>query len=1034
MGRFTLVTGIAAAIAALLFSGSAPLHAQNREIRGRITDSSSEGVIGAGILVQGTASGTVSDEDGNFHIQAASDAVLEISALGYVSQTVGVEGRQVLEIVLETDINQLEKVVVVGYGTRKVASLTTAVSTIDDEQVKTTVHSSLAQRLQGKVSGLNIRQQSGAPGSYDAAINIRGFGTPLIIVDGVVRLSAADFQKLNPEDIESISVLKDGAAAIYGMNAANGVILVTTKRGSKGRASFSYDASFTLSSPTDIPEMADAWQFAVMKNEANTNVGLNPIYTPEELAAWKEGVAGHESTDWYSLIMKDRTFSQQHTLSASGGTDAVKYYVSAGWLSDPGLLRNGSMNYDKYTVRSNLTAQLTPNLKAEVDISGFYEKNSRPATSFMEIIRGAVGEQPMHHPYANDNPEYPAYVYDGQVLNPVALSDPDISGYWRSTAKSLKTTANLIYEGPFTKGLTLKGTAFYEHGSSIVKNLVKSYKLYSYDSDTGSYPYTVQQSPTNLNLSSSDGNGLMLSAQVSYDRTFAQAHHVAATGVYEQRSGWSSSIGAARDFSVYLTDQLQFGDSENQRTSSTEGETGFKSLIGRVSYDDRDRYILEYAFRRDGSYRYHPDHRWGFFPVYSAAWRMSEEPFMKKHVPFVSNLKLRLSYGIVGEDAGAEFQYVGGFTLNRGGFKFSDSGWTAGAQAPGLTNEALTWYTSEIKNLGVDFSVLDNALSFSFDLYQRDRSGLLATRGASLPNTFGTALPQENLNKDRIKGLEVQASFDKRVSHTLRIYANANFNFARTMTVYAESAEYTSSMNRWRSGQIGRWNDIVWMYEYAGQFASEEEILSWAIQDGTLGNGKELVGDFKYKDQNGDGVIDGNDLVPIAWNGSPKFYYGLTLGTTWKNLDFNMLWQGSGNYTVRFSHYYATMLWNDANMPAYFFDRYHRDDDGQWIAGTWPAIRNQADVGAMYSESNRWRKDATYLRLKSLSLGWTIPQKWLNRSGIKSLRLSANAYNLLTICDPFVKPFDPEKIEGLYSAGWVYPLTRSFSMNVNISF
>lgn len=1017
-----------------LFGAATGLSAQTTRITGVVTDENNEPVIGAGVIVRETGTGTITGADGTFSIDAASNAVLDVSALGYADLAVEVGGKSHLAITLKTDVNLLEKVVVIGYGTRKVASLTTAVSSIDDSAVKTTVHSSLAQRLQGKVSGLNIRQQSGAPGEYDAAINIRGFGTPLIIVDGVIRLSAADFQKLNPEDIENISVLKDGAAAIYGMNAANGVILVTTKRGSKGRAKFTYDGTLTLSSPTDIPKMSDAYQFAVMKNEAQTNMGLNPIYTAEELERWKAGGPGYESIDWYSQIMKPNALSHQHTLSATGGGDKVKYYVSIGYLNDPGLLRNNSLKYDKYTVRSNLTAQLTRDLRAEVDISGFYEKSERPFSSFMDIIRGTVGEQPMHHPYANDNPAYPAYVYDGQVLNPIALSDPEISGYNRSTEKSLKLTGSLIYDVPFVKGLSIKGTAFYEHGNSYSKGLRKTYRLYSYDSDTDTYPYTQLQNPTIMNIYSSDGNGLMFSAQLNYDRTFAEAHHVSATAVYEQRNGWHRDVSAGRNFTTFIMDQLNFGDSDDQRTSAGESESGFRSVIGRAAYDYKDRYIVEFACRYDGSYRYHPDYRWGFFPVYSAAWRASEEKFMKKWVPVISNLKFRLSYGVVGEDAGSPFQYIGGFTLKQGGYEFKDGTWTAGAKAPGLTNEALTWYTSTIKNFGIDLGLWDNSLTFTFDMYQRDRSGLLATRGATLPNTFGADLPQENLNKDRVRGVEFQVGYDKRFGHDWHVYASANFNFARTMTVYAESSPYTSSMDKWRRGSIGRWNDVVWMYEYAGQFTSEEDIRKWAIQDGTLGNSKEMIGDFKYKDQNGDGVIDGNDLVPIAYNGSPKFYYGLTLGASWKNIDLNMLWQGSGNYTVRFTHYYATMLWNEANMPAYFYDRYHKDESGQWIPGQWPAIRNQSDVGAMYSESNRWRKDASYLRLKSISLGYTLPTKWFRKVGIQSVRVAANGYNLLTICDPFVKPFDPEKIEGSFSAGWVYPLTRSFSFNLNVTF
>ena len=1010
-----------------------------RKITGKVVDTNGEPVIGAGVLLKGTTSvGTATDVDGSFSLTVPAGSVLVVTSIGFLDQEVTVGNASVLNVVLEPDVNTLEKVVVVGYGTKKISALTTAVATIDDEEVKTTVHTSLAQRLQGKVPGLQIRQNSGAPGEYDAMINIRGFGTPLIIVDGVIRLSTADFQKLNPEDIESISVLKDGAAAVYGMNAANGVILITTKRGAKGRAKFTYDGSMTLASPTNIPKMSNAYQLISMTNDSQVNMGLNPIYTPEEVENWRLGGEGYESIDWYDLVMKENALSQQHTLSASGGTDAVNYYVSVGYLTDPGLLRNNSVDYDKYTFRSNLTAKVAPNLKAEFDLSGFYEANDKPNHSFFDIIRGTVGEQPMHHPYANDNPAYLAYVYDGQVLNPLALADPEVSGYYRSTNKSFKATGTLTYEVPFVKGLAIKGIAFYEHGNSTSKSLVKAYRLYDYNSDNDTYTFTTEQSPTNLNLGSSDGNGLMFSAQLLYDRTFAEKHHVSATAVYEQRNGWSSSMGAARDFSVYLLDQLNFGDSEGQRTSAGESESGFKSVIGRLAYDYKDKYFLEYAFRYDGSYRYHPDYRWGFFPVYSAGWRISEEPFIKDNVPFLSNLKLRASYGKVGEDAGSAFQYVGGFSLNSGGYEFTNGSWTAGAKAPGLTNDALSWYTSTIMNAGLDLGFFNNELNFALDIYRRNRSGLLATRGAALPNTFGANLPQENLNKDRTDGLDFAVSYNKRINYDWGVNASANFNFARTKTIYVEQADFTNSMNKWRGGTIGRWNDVVWMYQYAGQFQDEEDVLNSPIQDGTLGNARELPGDFKYADLNNDGVIDGNDVVPLTWSGTPKMFYGLTLGANWKNLDFSMLWQGSAKYTVRFTHYYATMFWNNANMPAYFYDRWHHSDPfdatSEWVPGAWPASRQQSDVGAMYSESDRWRKDASYLRLKSISLGYSLPHRWINRVGIQNLRVAVSGYNLLTICNDFVKPFDPEKIEGAYSAGWVYPLTRSFNLNLNVTF
>jgi len=1010
-----------------------------KKVSGKVLDENGAPVPGAGVFVKGTTKGTTTDLDGNFVLDVNPGQTIVVSCLGFSETEVLVDSQEEVIVSLSPDSNLLDELVVVGYGTQKKGNLTTAISSIKNEDIVNTVSTSMAQRIQGKVPGVQIRQSSGAPGAYDSNINIRGFGTPIFIVDGVSRISSTEFQMLNPEDIENVTVLKDGSAAVYGMNAGNGVILVTTKHGQSGRAKFSYSGSVSISAPTDIPEMCNAYQFVTLVNEANTNMGLAPVYSANTVEKYRTGVPGYESIDWYDLVMKEYTVQQQHTISATGGTDRVNYYLSLGYADDPGLLRSGASDYDKYSFRANVSAKLIDCLKADVEMTGFYGNLKGPVgNDFFTIIRGTVGEQPLHRPYANDNEDYLNYVYDGQVLNPLAISDPEISGYYKSVNKSFKVNGALTFNVPWVKGLMFKGTAYYEHGNSFSKQLRKTYRLYTYESATGEYPFTQMSNPTTLSEGMSDGNGLMFQILGAYDRTFVEDHHVSATLAFEQRNGWSNSLNGARDFSIYIIDQLNYGNTEDQKTSAGFSETGYQSLVTRVAYDYKGRYMFDFAGRYDGSYRYAPGNRWGFFPVVSVGWRASEEKFIKDNIKWLSNLKIRASYGEVGEDAGSPFQYVGGFTMNQGGFEFADGTWVSGASAPGLVNDNLTWYTSRMKNLGIDIGFFESRLNFTFDIYRRDRTGLLATRLASLPNTFGTSLPQENLNADRTVGLDFSVDFKTDLGSDWTIYGNANFNVARTKVTKLEQGEFTSSLANWRSNSLNRWNDIVWMYQLEGQFQSEEEIATAPIQNGLLGNSKELPGDYRYADVDHDGVIDGNDMVPISLSGTPKLYYGLTLGARWRDIDFNMLWQGSGMYTVRFTHYYATMLWNDANMPAYFYDRWHHadpnDNTSEWVAGKWPAIRNQADVGSMYNESSVWRKNASYLRLKSVSLGYSLPKKWVSRAKLSNVRFGIAGYNVLTICDKFVKAFDPEKIEGSYSAGWVYPLNRSVNFELNLSF
>lgn len=1011
---------------------------QSQTVSGKVTDQFGQPLIGVNIMIKGTNIGAVTDIKGNYSLPVSDkNSKLIISFIGYVSREVEIDNQRVINIVMQEDLTKLDDVVVVGYGTQKKGNLTSAISVIKNDDIVNTTHNSIGGRLQGKVPGLQIRQNSGAPGSFDASISIRGFGAPLYVIDGI-QSDAGEFQRLNPDDIENISVLKDGSAAIYGLNAGNGVILVTTKKGAGGKTVFKYSGTVSFSSPTEMPEMMNAYQWMSTRNDAAVNVGNNPLYTRDELEKWRMGGAGYESTDWYNETLKKTAVSNQHTVSAEGGNDKISFYTSFGYMSDPGLMKSGDMNYNQYSGRVNLSAKLTKRLTANVELHGRYSATNNPAWGIFDIIRGVASSQPIHTPNANNNPLYPAYVFDGQSWNPVATSNADLVGYSKNRDKVVKATANLTYDFPFIDGLQIKGLASYNQGSNTSKALNKSFDMYTYDQSFDSYlPFTYGH-PTQLHYAWNDRNELLLQGQLNYNKTFANRHNVGATVVYEERQNWLRNSSLSREFQFYTIDQIQFGDTDNQRNGGNENEEGYRSLVGRATYDYMGKYMIELAARYDGSYRYHPDRRWGFFPVVSAGWRISEEKFFRENISFISNLKIRGSYGLVGENAGNPFQYLGGFSLNQGNFEFSDRKSTSGVGAPGVVNERLTWYKSKIKDVGFDLGLLNGTINIEFDIYQRDRSGLLALRNATLPNTFGASLPEENLNKDRVQGLEFSVGFNKRINKDLRIFANANFNFSRTKTIYAERGPFTNSMDRYRNGSNNRWNDIAWMYDNIGQFQSRDEIIFAPIQNGAQGNSRELPGDFRYRDVNDDGVIDDSDRTPLEWGGFPKMHYGLTLGAKWKGLDLNMLWQGSAKYSIQFTHIYATYLWNDANMPAYFNDRWHLSDpynpNSAWVPGKWPAARRQPDMGAMYNESSAWRKDASYLRLKSLEIGYTLPSRFFTGTGISNVRVFANGYNLLTICDPYVKAFDPERSEGPHNAGWVYPLTKSYNIGINVSF
>lgn len=764
----------------IVFSSSAVLYAQGGgkvRVKGHVSDVNQELLIGVSIQEKGTSNGIITDVNGGFSLEVSPKATLVVSYVGYATQEFPIKNQTDFDIVLQEDAQLLNEVVVVGYGTQKKGNLTGAIASIKSDEILTTTHSSLAQNLQGKVAGLQIRQQSGEPGSFDNMISIRGFGTPLYVIDGIPRDGSGEFQRLNPTDIESISILKDASAAIYGLNAANGVILVTTKKGQKGKPRFNYSGVFGWQKPTDVPEMMNAGQFMDIKNEASINAGGEPILTKEELMKWKEGAPGYESTDWYDEAMKGSAFQQQHNFSVTGGSENVDFFFSLGYLTDNGIVKNDGFDYEKYTFRSNLSAKLSKHLTAEVLIGGRYDTKKTPRFTFFDIFKATRAAWPTERPFANNNPDYPSKVFLDN--NPVAMSDPDIVGYSQTNNKALQTTASVKYDVPFVQGLQIKATGAYDSNMYMGKNAHRSYDVFTYASETDTYLKQTIGAPAYINNSYDDHNKLVLQAQVSYQRLFNKRHNVGVTLVYEQSKYWYRNSSLHRDYDFYTNDQVDQGSVNNMKNGGYETEEASMSYIGRFTYDYMSRYLVEFAFREDGSYRYAPGARWGFFPVVSVGYRISEEKFIKDNLTFIDNLKLRASYGTVGENTGEPFQYVQGFsTTGGGGYSFVDGVYTGGAASPGIINPNLTWLKSKTLNIGIDVGLFKGLLNFEMDLYQRDRKGLLAKRNLSLPNTFGGSLPDENINSDRVRGIDLSVSHNNSIgSFHYGVKFNMNFAF-----------------------------------------------------------------------------------------------------------------------------------------------------------------------------------------------------------------------------------------------------------------
>ena len=1011
-----------------------------RQVTGKVVGEYGEPIIGANIVEIGTTNGTITDVNGNFSLNVENHAIIHVSYIGYLDQSIATAGQSTINITLSEVTKTLDEVVVVGYGTQKKKTLSGSISSLNEKEINTTVHSNLAQSIQGKVAGLHVRQSSGEPGAFDTNISIRGFGTPLYIIDGVqmpLDRGADEFQRLNPYDIESISFLKDASAAIFGRNGSNGAIIVTTKKGDKGRAKFSYDGAYGIQQPTGMPKMADRTQWAQMYNEAQINANyisngiLVPYYTEEQLE--KEMTA--PSTDWYGLVYRNRSTQAQSNITASGGSEIMTYYTSVGYVRDNGLLRSGDINYEQYSLRANMTMNLTKYFRAEVITAGRYDTQNSPLARQHNIFYGTRTALPGSPVYANNDPQYLA---NQQYLHPLAISESERSGYQQIKNKYTSGSISLTYNAPFLPGLSFKAMASYTNTNIMEKSLAKSYKLYVYnEGEDNPYVSIDKGSPSRIINGNNNLDKTNLQGYITYSDTIFNDHKIDASIIYEYDNYSDRWSTLSREYDFYTLDQVRYGSEDNQKNDGIEDDRLTSSFVGRFNYDFRQKYLLEFAFRYEGSYRYHPDIRWQFFPILSLGWRISEEKFAQ-NINWLSNLKLRMSYGKAGSDRGTPHQYIDGYILGGGlGYAFTEGTWTQGIAMPQLLNKKLTWSTSTTWDIGCDIGILDNCLSLEFDVFQRDNTGELGTQLLSVPNTAGFNLPQMNINHSRNQGFETSLGYNNHIGNFF-YGIRGNFTFTRSKWIYYERGDFANSFDKWRNGINNRWSDFTWGYVVDEQFQNDNEILYAPIQNGVNGNTLTLPGDYRYKDVNGDGIINNLDMVPSFYSGNPKLHYGVTLNGSWKNIDFSLLFQGSGKYTVRFSEVYAEVLAFELNTPAYFFDRWHREDmynlDSKWVPGKWPSTRAVTYAGANYHESGIWRKDASYIRFKNVEIGYTFPRKLTTSLGIENLRFYITGQNLLTICDPFVKPFDPEKIEGINNSGFTYPVMKSLNFSVNINF
>ena len=660
-------------------------------VTGTVTDDSEQPVIGASVMVKGSTIGVPTDLDGKYSIDVPADAVLEFSSVGLTTADIPVNSRAVINVVLHTDNTFLESVVVVGYGTQKKGSISGAVSAVNNDDIIKTKSENVQNMLTGRIAGLRVYQKSAEPGSYRNDMDIRGMGSPLVIIDGVPR-DVADFQRLNAADIENVSVLKDASASIYGLRGGNGVILVTTKKGTEGKAKVSYNGSFTFQTPSKMPAVSDAATSMQIWNEKNMNVLHNGtlLFNDDQINAYRSGELSGE--DWNKVIIANWSPQTQHDLNISGGTEKIQYYVSMGYTFQDSFFKSRDLNYNKYNLRSNITAELAKGLKLDLNIAGMLDQQNNPYFSSVDIIREYWRQGPLAAAYIDDDQT----MFNGQGIlesrNPAAMMSADASGYRKYDKKTFQTTANLSYDfGTATdvlKGLKIQGTFSYDYRVDNNEIFRKEFSLYVLD-ENSSDSYVAQAFPAHTNQLRKENytkQQTLWNVMLNYDRDFGK-HHVGALIGYEQQVKRGDNYYAYGDLALG-TPSLTAVNGQNQAVGLDTGlgnlyNIAYQSLIGRLNYNYDDRYLIEGQFRYDGSTKFAKGHQWGFFPSVSAAWRISEEPFFKDSaLSFIEQLKLRVSYGTTADDNADDFNYqwVTGYTYQGG--QTSTNGWY-NAYAPG---------------------------------------------------------------------------------------------------------------------------------------------------------------------------------------------------------------------------------------------------------------------------------------------------------------------------------------------------------------
>ena len=973
--------------------------AQQINVQGTVKDAVG-GVPGASVIVKGTTDGTIADIDGKFSINVPAGAVLEVSCIGYVTVEVPAgNGQTPLTIVLNEDTELLEEVVVVGYGTMKKSDLTGAVAAVNSDKIKDSPAANVGQALQGKVAGVQIID-SGSPGS-NVNIKVRGLGSinncdPLVVIDGVP--TDLGLNAINTEDIERIDVLKDASAtAIYGSRGANGVVMVTTKRGKSGDGKISVNANFSLQTPTNVPQMLNAAQYAQLSNEMMANSGRNT--NPD----WADPASLGAGTNWLGELLGTGRL-QKYNVSYSGGNDKTNYYVSGGFLDQTGVVRN--VGYRRFTFQSNSDTQVRRWLKMSTNItfstdtksSGSYSIGDTMNALPVFAVKDADGEW--------TGPEGNAEWY-GSVRNPIGTTEVN-----KSETKGYNILANISAEISFTKWLKFKSTFGYDA------------KFWFTDSFTPKYAWKPIQVEVSKRYRSDNKSFTNLwDNYFLFDHTFAKKHHLSMmAGTSAQWNSYDYMSGEKSGFLFDSVNQMNNGQ-EVEYLNGSKSEWSLMSLMARVNYSYDDRYLITATIRRDGSSRFGRNNRWGTFPSVSVAWRPSKESWFPEN-NVVNDLKVRGGYGVTGSQASvSNYGYLA--TYDTGVYSFG----TAGTEQPSLysaslANPSIHWEEVAQSNIGIDLAMFNSRVQFSVDGYIKNTRDMLVK--ASIPITSGfedTTTTYANAGKVRNQGVEMQL-------HTVNIAGewnwetdiSATYNTNKIIDLNSAVPYYINQVNNSYLTMLQKGYPINVFYGYVtdGLFQNQTEVDNHAFQPGAA------PGDIRFRDLNNDGVINEEDRTVIG-NPNPTWLFSMNNTVEWKGLELSVYLQGvAGNSIYNANNIENTGMAAAMNQTAAVLDRW----TGEGTSNFMPRAV-YGDPNQNCRVSDRFIENGSYLRVKNIMLAYSFPSRMLQKIHVHGFRLSLICENVATISK--YSGFDPEvSINGIDQSR--YPIPRTYSVGLNINF